>query len=181
MATHPAPVRPMTMIAVTGEGIGLLSGVVIRTAVVLVVLLIGIRIFGQRQLGEMNLHDLLMVLVMANAVQNAMTKGDGHLAPALASSCTLLVLGWLHAVVTSRRPELERYLVGSPLILVRDGRLAEANLKRASITRDELMAAVRKQGLAELDAVALAVAEVDGSISVVPREQPRAAGGADGQ
>jgi uncharacterized membrane protein YcaP (DUF421 family) len=87
--------------------VNLLTAVAIRTIIVLVALVAGARYFGPRQLGEMHSHDLLMVPLMANAVQNAMTKGDGHLGVALVSSGMLLLAGWLVGVATSRHPALE--------------------------------------------------------------------------
>ena len=151
--------------------LGLLAAVAVRTAVVLVLLVIGLRVTGRRQAGELNLHDLLLVLVLANAVQNAMTKGDGRLTVALVSSGTLLLLGWLLAILQSRHPSWEGRVVGAPTVLVEGGRRIRRHLRREGVTEGDLMAAVREQGLDDLAGVKLAVLETDGSISVIPREQ----------
>ena len=153
-------------------GVGALVAVAARTAIVLLALVVGMRVLGRRQLGEMNVRDLLLVLVIANAVQNAMTKGDGSITVALTSAGALLLLGWGIAALTFRVPALEPYLKGTPAVLVRDGHLARRNLRRMRISVEELQAEARKQGVEELKDVELAVAEVDGSISIVPREHP---------
>src|SRR4051794_26591454 len=102
---------------------GFLAAIAVRTAVVFVLLVVGLRITGRRQAGELNLHDLMLVLMLANAVQNAMTKGDGRFSVALVSSGTLLLLGTLFAALQSRHPSCERFVVGVPTILVEGGRL----------------------------------------------------------
>ncbi len=156
-----------------GEEFAFLAAIAVRTAIVFVALVIGFRITGRRQTGELNLHDLLLVLILANAVQNAMTKGDGRLTVALASSGTLLLLGTLLAAWQCRHPSWERQVVGAPTVLVEAGRLIGRNLRREGVTECDLMAAVRDQGVADLAGVRLAVLEADGSISVIPRERDR--------
>ncbi len=150
---------------------GFLAAIAVRTAVIFLVLVVGVRLTGRRQAGELNAHDVLMALLIANAVQNGMTKGDGRLAVALVSAGTLLVLGTLFAAVQSRYPACEKLVAGEPTVLVEGGRLVRANLRREGVTEGDLMAAVRDQGLADLSGVRLAVLEIDGSISVIPRAQ----------
>ncbi len=154
-----------------------LAAIAVRTAVVFGVLVVGLRITGRRQAGELNLHDLLLVLILANAVQNAMTKGDGRLSVALVSSGTLLGLGTLLAALQSRYPSCERFVVGVPTILAEGGRLNRRNMRREGVSEGELMAAVRDQGLADLSDVRFAVLELDGSISVIPWEHGHEGGG----
>lgn len=148
-----------------------LAAIAARTAIILIALVVGARLFGKRTLGGMNVYDLVLVLALANAVQNAMTKGSGQLAVGIVSGGTLLLLGWLAARLIVRRPDLETRLVGSPTILIQDGQLVLPNLRREGVTEDEVMAAVREYGLANLSEVRLAVLELDGSLSVVPKER----------
>jgi uncharacterized membrane protein YcaP (DUF421 family) len=149
---------------------GLLAAVAVRTALVFAFLVAGLRLTGRRQAGELNLRDLLLVLVLANSVQNAMTQGDGRLTVALVSSGTLLLLGTLFAALQSRHPCWERWVVGVPTVLVEDGRARRRSMRREGVSQNDLLAAVREQGLADLSGVRLAVLEVDGSISVIPRD-----------
>jgi len=150
--------------------LSLLAAVAVRTAIVFVLLVVGLRATGNRQAGELNLHDVLLVLLLANAVQNAMTKGDGRLSVALVSAGTLVLLGWLFATLLSRHPAWERWAVGTPTVVVEDGRLLRRNLRREGVTEGEVLAAVRDQGVPDLAGVMFAVLEIDGSISVIPRE-----------
>jgi|SRR5581483_9535400 len=152
-------------------GVGFLAAVAVRTAVVVFALLVGLRLTGKRQAGEANLSDLLLALMMANAVQNAMTKGDGHLGVALVSAGTLIFLGWLAATLLSRHPGWERWAVGGPTVIVENGRVFRRTARREGVTDQELMAAVRDQGLADVADVKLAVLECDGSFSVIPRDR----------
>lgn len=153
--------------------VSLLAAVAVRTAIVFGFVLVGLRLTGRRQAGELNLHDLLLVLILANSVQNAMTKGEGHLAVALVSAGTLLSLGWLFAWVQCRYPFWERQVLGVPVVLVENGRRIRRHMRREGVTDGDLLAAVHEQALADVSDVRLAVLEVDGSISVVPREAKR--------
>ncbi len=148
----------------------LLTAIAARTAIVLTAVGVGFRFLNKRHVGEMRLHDILLVLMAANAVQNAMTKGDGRILVALTSAATLVLVGWFVAVVFEWLPSLERRLGGQPVVLVYQGNLLRRNLRRERIDQDEIAAAVRKQGILRLADVQLAVLESNGSISVVPKE-----------
>ena len=150
----------------------MLLALAVRTAIVLGALIVGLRVFGRRQAGEMRTMDILVVLVMANAVQNSMTKSDGHLIVSLVSAGTLLCGGWLIGTVVRLKPRLETSLGGEPVVLVYAGSLVRQNLRRQGVTLNDVEAAVRQQGLTELSEVKLAVLEMDGSISVVPADKP---------
>ena len=144
-----------------------------RTIIVLVVLLLGIRVFGKRELSGMNIYDLVVVLAIANAVQNAMTEGSGQLGVGLASGGALLLVSRLLGDVFVRHPSIEARLVGTPTVIVRDGRLERDHMRREGVTEEEVLRAVRGYGLATLADVELAVLEVNGSLSVVPRDRSR--------
>lgn len=138
-----------------------------RTLVVLVVLLAGIRLTGKRQVGGMNIFDLVLVLALANAVQNAMTNGSGDLWAGIVSAGTLFLADRVLGILFTRRPLLEGKLVGSPIVIAQNGHLERGNMRREGITEDEVLTAIRSFGLAGLSDVKLAVLEEDGSLSVV--------------
>ncbi len=152
-------------------GFGLLAGIAVRTALVFLFLIVGLRLTGRRQVAELNLHDLLLVLIVANSVQNAMTKGDGRLSVALVSAGTLIAIGLLLATLLSKYPSSEKWIVGEPTVLLEDGRTIRSQMRSAGVTDNELMAAVRQQKLTKLSEVKLAILEVDGSISAITRDQ----------
>ncbi len=147
-----------------------LLGIVGRTAVIYLLIVLAMRLLGTRALGRMSAHDFVLVVVLANAVQNALVGGDNTLVGGLVSALVLLLLNFGLTWVLNHFPRLERHLVGEPAVLVSDGKVRWECLRREGINRDELMAGLREHGVTGVDDVRLAVLEVDGTISVVPRE-----------
>ncbi len=141
-----------------------------RTAIVVLALIIMVRLLGRRDVGEMNLVDIVAILLVGNAVQNAMTYGSGSLEVGIASALVLLVLDRGIGMVINRFPKLEQAMFGDPVILYVDGVLNRAAMKREGVEDEELMAAVREQGLSDLERVRLAVLEENGEISIIPKE-----------
>lgn len=157
------------MIHAIGIGPALIT--VVRTTIVLAAVVIGIRAFGARQAGEMNLLDVLLIFLIANGVQSAMTRSDGHLLVSLGAASALILAGRAITSMARRWPRVEHAVSGTPVVLIHNGQLLQENLRREGITKREVEASVRKQGLANLKRVKLAVLEIDGSISVVPESQ----------
>ena len=144
-----------------------LLDVAIRTSVVYFALLIGLRLTGTRQLGQMSTFDLVLLLIIANAVQNAMVGPDTSLAGGLVAAGVLI--GW-HRVIDwwrLRSRGMSKLLAGEGIMLIHGGRILEAHTVRAGITHDELRQALREHGVASIQDVMLAVLEPDGAISVV--------------
>src|SRR5512142_1889978 len=112
--------------------------VVARTAIVLIALFAGLRLLGRRRAGEGRVHEILLILLMANAVQNAMTSGSGRLSVALVSAGTLILAGWVVGIAFRRRPALQRRIGGAPTLLIHDGEIQRENLRAERLTHDEL-------------------------------------------
>jgi uncharacterized membrane protein YcaP (DUF421 family) len=146
--------------------------IVLRTAAVYAVLLLGLRLAGKREIGQMTVFDLVVLLLLANAVQNAMVGPDTSLSGGLLAAVVLLALNAFVARLRLRWPALRRIVEGTPTLLVLHGELIEAHLRREGLDRDALEAAMREHGLADLSDVEMAVLEIDGSISVVPAGGP---------
>lgn len=144
--------------------------IAVKTALIYLFIVVGIRLLGTRELGRLNAYDFVLVVVVANAVQNALVGGDNTLVGGLVSALTLLLLNLLVTWILSRFPWLEKHVVGEAVVLVSDGRPQWERMKREGVTRDELMAALREHGVTGIHEVRLAVLEVDGDISVVPQE-----------
>jgi uncharacterized membrane protein YcaP (DUF421 family) len=145
-------------------------GIAGETAVIYVLVVVGMRLLGTRELGRLNVYDFVLVVVVANAAQNALVGGDNTLGGGLVSALTLLLMNWLVTWLLDRFPWLERHVVGEPVVLVSDGQAQGERMRREGVTCDELMAALREHGVTTLGEVRLAVLEVDGDISVVPRD-----------
>lgn len=149
-----------------------LAEVVLRTAVVYLALLVGLRLAGKRELGQMTTFDLIVVLVIANAVQNAMVGANTSLTAGLVAAATLL---GAHAVVWRlgrRFPWIRERVRGTPTLLVHEGLPLREHLDREGLDREDLLQALREHGVDDLATVKEAVLEVDGTISIVPAEGP---------
>jgi uncharacterized membrane protein YcaP (DUF421 family) len=142
--------------------------IVLRVAVIYLVILIGLRLAGKRELGQMTVFDLVVLLLLANAVQNAMVGPDTSLAGGLLAAVVLLVMNAVVARLRLRWPGLRRIVEGSPTLLVLRGEVIADHLRREGLDQETLEAALREHGVAHLGEVEMAVLEIDGSISVVP-------------
>jgi uncharacterized membrane protein YcaP (DUF421 family) len=147
----------------------ILGGIVLRTLAVYFVLLLGLRLAGKRELGQLSVFDLVVVLVIANAVQNAMVGPDTSLTGGLVAALTLLAANAFVGRVVSRASWLELRVRGTPTLLLNDGQLITEHLRQEGLTADEVMMAMREHGFDNFDDAKIAVLEVDGTISVVPR------------
>jgi uncharacterized membrane protein YcaP (DUF421 family) len=142
--------------------------IALRTALVYLGVVLGLRLAGKRGVGQLTLVDLVLILLVGNAVQNAMTGPDFSLQGGLLAVAVLLALDRLLTLARARGT-WARLLQGGPTILVDHGRPLEDNLRREGVRLEEVEMAAREHGLGSLDDVRLAVLETDGSISVVPR------------
>jgi uncharacterized membrane protein YcaP (DUF421 family) len=142
----------------------------IKTLIVFLFLVIGFRLLGKREAAQLNVYDLAMLMALANAVQNAMTGGLGNFPIGIVASTTVLVASWVLSRTLRRHPTLETRVIGSPTILVHDGVVLRPHLRRQQVTGDELWEACRQHGIENPDDCGLAVLEVDGSISIIPKK-----------
>jgi len=145
-------------------------GIVLRTAAVYLVILVGLRLAGKREIGQMTVFDLVVLLLIANAVQNAMVGPDTSLIGGVLAAFVLLVLNWIVAWLRLRSPRLRRIVEGSATLLVLHSEMIPDHMRREGLDEDTLMAALREHGIADLSGVEMAVLETDGSISVVPAD-----------
>ena len=145
--------------------------VVIRTAIVYVALVVFLRLAGKREVGQLSILDLVTLLVISDAVQNAMVGGNSTVAGGLLAAATLILLDRGLGMLRDRIPRLRKAIEGEPRLIVRDGRPLRAAMRQEGITDDELQSAIREHGLRGLDEVDLAVLETDGTVSVIPRDR----------
>jgi uncharacterized membrane protein YcaP (DUF421 family) len=138
---------------------------VLRSVVVYVFLLIALRVAGRRELAQTTTFDLILLLVLSNAVQNSINAGDNSLGGGLVSAVTLLVLNWLMALACYRFPAFERLVQGRPICIVTSGKVHVRALRRQQITLGELRSALRKQGIMTISECKRVVLEPDGTLS----------------
>lgn len=142
--------------------------IVLRTVVVYLVILVGLRLSGKREIGQMTVFDLVVLLLIANAVQNAMVGPDTSLTGGILAAVVLLIANAGLARLRLRSPRLKQWVEGSPTLLVLHGEVLPDHLRREGLDEETLETALREHGVADLTDVEMAVLEIDGSISVVP-------------
>jgi uncharacterized membrane protein YcaP (DUF421 family) len=141
---------------------------IVRAVIVYLFLIVLLRVSGKRQVGQLAPFDLVLLLVLSNAVQNSMNGGDNSLAGGLVSAATLVGLNYAVGYATFRNKKVEALVEGRPQVIIHNGRVYEDVMKRAKLTHHELNAALRQAGVACADDVRTAILENNGSVSVVP-------------
>lgn len=136
-----------------------------RTGAVYLLVLVGVRLTGKREVGQMTPFDLTLLLLLSNSVQNAMTGPDTSLAGGVVAATVLLTLNYAVAEMSGINRKFRRAVQGSPSLLIHDGQIIADHLKREHLTVDEVMRALREHGIGSISEVAIGVLEVDGSLS----------------
>lgn len=147
---------------------------VLRGLIVYVFLIVLLRVTGKRQVGQLAPFDLVLLLVLSNAVQNAMTGGDNSVLGGLISASVLVLLNYAAGLLTYRSKKLESLFEGRPEVLVHNGRVFTDVMEREKLTHHELNAALRSAGCACVEQVHYAILENNGTISVQPKKDPTA-------
>lgn len=152
-------------------GSHVLLQIVLRTGLIYLLVLLGVRLSGKREVGQMTPFDLTLLLLLSNSVQNAMTGPDTSLAGGAVAACTLLILNYLVAEVSGGNRRFRRLIQGQPTLLIHDGKTIESHMAKEHVSVDELHRALREHGISCIDQTALAVLEVDGSISCIKYDE----------
>lgn len=147
--------------------------IVVRTVVVYLTVLLLLRLAGKRELGQMSVIDLVVILVIANAVQNSMNGGDTSLVGGIIAAATLVAVNVALERVGRRVPFFSHLFIDEPTLLMQDGEVIQSHLDREHVDRAEIEMAAREHGIPDLEGVSMAILEPDGSISIIPRERGR--------
>ncbi len=139
-----------------------------KTTVIYFFLVAGLRLMGKRELGQMNIYDLVLIIVLANAVQNSMVGNDNSLVGGIVAAMVLLFWNRMLTMAMAKSSHLERVMVGEPTLLVNDGEMIPSHMAKEGVTPEQIMAALREHGMNSLADASMCVLEVDGTISVVP-------------
>ena len=142
---------------------------VLRATAIYALVMVLIRVSGKRAVGQFTPFDLVMLILIGNAVQNGINGGDNSLTGAAIMATTLIALNYGVAFITSRSRRAERIVEGVPVVLARDGKLFEGVLRRELVSRDDFREALRMNGIDDVAKVELALLETNGSISVVAK------------
>ena len=144
---------------------------VLRAVVVYVVLLGMIRLSGKRTMGQFTPFDVLLIVLLGNAVQNALLGSDESLSGGLLLAAVLITLNWITGWFSARYRAAEQLIEGVPVVLARHGELFEQVLRKELVSRNDFDEALRQNGQLRLEDVDIAILETDGRISVVPKKQ----------
>jgi uncharacterized membrane protein YcaP (DUF421 family) len=144
-----------------------LGEIALRTSVIYLLVLVGIRLTGKREVGQMTPFDLTLLLLLSNSVQNAMTGPDTSLAGGVMAASVLLAANFLVAHISGRSRRLRRLVQGSPTLMVYNGKVLKDHMAREHVSEDELTRALREHGCIAVEDAALVVLEVDGAFSVL--------------
>jgi uncharacterized membrane protein YcaP (DUF421 family) len=137
------------------------------TLAVYLFIIVAIRLFGKKELTQLSVVDLVFILLISNAVQNAMVGPNTTLLGGLVAASSLFVLNYLLKYLQYRFPGFRKALQGEATMLIYKGEMLKKNMQKAKISDDELMEAIREHGIESYKDVDLAIMEVDGNISVL--------------
>ena len=146
---------------------------VVRCAVIYLVLLVGLRIFGKREIGQFTTFDLVFLLLVANAVQPAMTGPDNSLTGGIVIIAALILINFLIGFLQVRVPFINRLVAAPSVVVARDGKWLKDVLTREGVTPDEFLAALREHGVESVQEAKLVTLESDGSLSVVSNDKAK--------
>ena len=144
----------------------------LRAGVVYLSVLILLRISGKRQMGQMGATEFVSILLISNAVQNAMNGGDNSLAAGLVLAGTLIFTSAVISFLTYRSRLFEGLFEGNPTLIIHKGKLVRAHLAREHVSESELRALLRKQGVHSFEEVETGILEADGSLSLTRSGEP---------
>ena len=139
---------------------------VLRAVLVYGFLVVALRLGGKREVGQLSTIDFIVLLAVANAVQNGIIGNDNSVTGAVIGATTLFLVNGLLVVMIVRSRRARRLLVGSPSVLISDGEVLEANLRHERMSRDDLLQAVMEQGASRIEDVESCVIEPNGRIAV---------------
>ncbi len=138
-----------------------------RSIAVYLFMILGIKVFGKKELSQLSVIDLVFILLISNSVQNAMVGPSTTLLGGITAAASLFIVNSILKQFLFRDKKVNEWIQGSPVILIHEGKIVEEHLKKEKITREELDAAIREHGVSSVKEVNLAILEVDGNISIL--------------
>ena len=141
--------------------------IIIQTTTIYLLMVLLLRLFGKKELAQLSIIDLVFILLISNAVQNAMVGSITDFIGGLWSAGALFLVNFALKNILYRNEKISKLIDGEPLILIYEGQIHQTNLNEAQISLTELEAAVREHGCEKIENVSLAMLEIDGNISVL--------------
>jgi uncharacterized membrane protein YcaP (DUF421 family) len=144
--------------------------IALSSITVYIFIVLALRLFGKKELAQLSVVDLVFILLISNAVQNAMVGTDSTLMGGLIAALSLFIINSVFKVMMYRFPKVSKAIQGHAVLLVYKGVVNHDNMAKVKLSFEELMEAVREHGAATIKDVDLAVLEVDGNISILSHE-----------
>lgn len=141
--------------------------IILRSASVYFFMLIALRIFGKKELSQLNTADVILILLISNSVQNAMVGSDTSLWGGLAAAAVLFIINYILKKLMYKFPKFNNLMQEKPEVLIHDGKIDFKALSKLNITSDEIQEAMREHGVEHFSDVKLAMLEIDGNISII--------------
>jgi len=145
----------------------MLLSIALRSVIVYLFVILAIRFFGKKELTQLSIVDLVFILLISNSLQAAMIGNNTTLVGGLVAAASLFVVNWILKNLIYKSKKLSETIQGSPILLIYEGKVFHKHLEKAQISHTELEAAIREHGVKNIEAVDLAILEVDGNISVL--------------
>jgi uncharacterized membrane protein YcaP (DUF421 family) len=146
--------------------------VALHTVLLYIFIILSLSLFARRQVSELTMTELAIVMLLGSSVETSMVAGDVSLLAGLTSAGVLLLSNRALSLGINRWNWFREVFVGRPAILVYKGRLISSQMRRMGLTEEDVHEGIREMGYDGLNEVKLAVREIDGTISVVPQDQP---------
>ena len=141
--------------------------IVIRSVIVYLFMVIALRIFGKKELSQLNTADVILILLISNSVQNAMVGNNTSLLGGVVAAFALFVINMIFKKIMLQSKFIKKLVQDKPEVLVHNGKIEFKMLSKLGITSDELEEAMREHGVEHFKEVKLAMFEIDGSISII--------------
>jgi uncharacterized membrane protein YcaP (DUF421 family) len=145
--------------------------IVVRSIYVYFFMVIALRIFGKKELSQLNASDIVLILLISNAVQNAMVGNDVSLEGGIIAAFSLFLINYIFKKVMLRFKFIKDLIQEKPEILIHDGKIDFKTVSKLGITSDELDEVIREHGVENYKYVKLAMLEINGSISIISGDE----------
>lgn len=144
--------------------------IILRSSAVYLFMILAIRLFGKKELSQLNTADIILILLISNAVQNAMVGENTSFQGGITAAVVLFILNYILKKVMFRSEKIRNFIQQKPEILIHDGKIDFKTLAKLEITSNELDEVIREHGVENFKDVKLAMMEIDGNISIISND-----------
>lgn len=144
---------------------------ILYTAIIYLFIIVGLRLLGKNELGQLSVSDLVFIMLISEVVGDVMRASNDSLAGALIAATTLMLINKGFKAITYRSKKFNTFLEGTPSVLIRHGKINHREMKQNKLSIEDLEQAGREHGIGDISTIALAILEVDGKISILDNDK----------